>query len=81
MSACLPGREVVIQLRRRTTGTVKMCSVVCPANWERGRLLNYVRREHPNEAVVIKDWKPVATEEDRWHTRLWIVNPTEMTNR
>lgn len=81
MSSCITGREVVVRFRHRKTGVVKCCSVVCPAIWQKARLLSYVRREHPQEAITIRDWKPIATEDDRWATRLWIVNPAEMMPR
>lgn len=75
---CIPGREVVLRFRSRLTGNVWGTSVVCPANWSRKRLLDYVRRCHPKETVRIEEWKPVGHPEDRWETRLWIVSPYEM---
>ena len=78
MSSCIVGREVVIKLRNRKTGKIRLASVVCPSRWTRGRLLTYCRREHPESTVLIEDWKQVASEADRWQIRLWIVNPAEM---
>lgn len=75
---CIAGREVVIRLRHRKTGFSRTASVVCPARWTKARLLEYVRRCHPNESVRIEEWKPKGPSGDPWETRLWIVNPIEM---
>jgi hypothetical protein len=78
MSSCIAGREVVLKFRERKGGRIHIASVVCPAKWTRGRLLTSCRKEHPGETVVIREWKTISSENDRWSVRLWIVNPREM---
>ena len=83
MSACIPGREVVISLRDRRTGKDEAFHLVCPGMWSRQRLLTYCRKEHPDCTVRVLGWFLVADEQnDRpWKTRLWLVNPEEMMIR
>ena len=78
MSSCITGREVVIVLRERRTNEPRTCSVICPGSWSKERLLAYCRKEHPDETVVIKEWKVVYRDDQPWSTRLWMVNPKEM---
>ena len=77
MSACIAGREVVIRLRHRVTKRLRLAHVVCPSGWSKARLLAYCRREHPDETVVIAEWRSVS-DVGVWNVRLWIVNPKEM---
>lgn len=78
MSACIPGREVDIELRVKGTTKIRWASVVCPAKWKRSQLLRYVRAEHPGESVRIVKWHPYNEVGGGIYPRLWIVSPEEM---
>jgi hypothetical protein len=78
MSKCIPAREVCITLKHKTSGKRRLCSVIVPHYWTKSQLLKYCRQEHPNETVVIEVWMSTSKAENRWETRLWLVNPKEL---
>jgi hypothetical protein len=69
MTACIPGREVVVRFKSRKHGTVKREHVVCPATWSKSQFTTYCRQQHPEATVVVVDW-PSAYE--GWQVKLWI---------
>lgn len=75
MSGCIVGREVVLRFRHRKSGHVHTATVICPNRWTKGHLLFYCRNQHPNETVVIQEWKPVS-DAGSWEPRFWIVDVT-----
>lgn len=77
MSTCLVGRTAEIALRKPGKKP-RVVTIAFPSRWSKSTLLDYVRRNHPNETVRILEWHP--TRSTGWEPRLWLANPDGFTN-